>query len=85
MLLKFKHLCFSWSTHWFRVKFTLPENWLAEVREDEEVLFYWNTQSEATIWDEKGGQPIGAFSTGAPHGDIREYYLVSPDMINNNR
>ncbi|XP_046852130.1 alpha-mannosidase 2C1-like isoform X2 [Xenia sp. Carnegie-2017] len=35
----------SWSTHWFKVTATIPEDWL-----NEEVHFRWNSNSEAMIW-----------------------------------
>ncbi|XP_067943567.1 alpha-mannosidase 2C1-like [Watersipora subatra] len=74
-----------WSTHWFRVKFVVPEDLTAALKEYEEVLFYWDSSSEATIWDEVKGHPIGAFSCAEPHGNVREYFPVSNEMLSSKR
>ncbi|XP_071792288.1 alpha-mannosidase 2C1-like [Asterias amurensis] len=35
----------TWSTHWFRIEFSIPEDWV-----DKEVRLAWNSNSEALVW-----------------------------------
>jgi len=48
-----------------------------------QVLFVWNSSSEATLWDEGTDQPITAFSDGGPFGDVRDYFLITDKFQNN--
>ena len=76
---------FSWSTHWFRVKFDVSADFVSQLSKEEEVLFMWDSSSEATLWDESGGAPIGAFSCAPPHSDVRDYLPVTQQLITHNR
>jgi len=49
----------SWSTHWFEVKFTLPDDWAHK----EHVELHWNSSSEAMIWT-KSGHPLQGLTAG---------------------
>lgn len=49
-----------WSTHWFRLSFSLPSSW-----QGQEVHLLWNSSSEATVWVE--GQPQQGL-TGSDNG-----------------
>lgn len=40
----------SWSTHWFRVEITIPE----EMRQMEHLELHWDCSNEATVWTAKG-------------------------------
>ena len=42
---------FRWTTHWFKVEAEIPSSWVGK-----EVLFLWDSMSEAMIW--KDGQPV---------------------------
>lgn len=69
---------YRWSTHWFRVSFDLTPEFLSSIKDAaDELLFNWNSSGEATIWDEETKCPVGAFSCGGAHGDVRAYYPVS--------
>lgn len=74
-----------WSTHWFRVKFEVPESFISTLTDDEEVLFYWDSSSEATLWDEAAGCPVGAFTCSAPHGDVRDNVPVTNKLKTDSR
>ena len=39
----------TWSTHWFRVKFEIPDEW-----KDKEIHFLWDSCSEASLWSPQG-------------------------------
>ena len=39
----------TWSTHWFRVSFLIPQEW-----QGNEIHFIWDSDSEATLWSENG-------------------------------
>ncbi|KAJ0273729.1 hypothetical protein COL940_009720 [Colletotrichum noveboracense] len=40
----------SWSTHWFRVEITIPE----EMRQMEHLELHWDCSNEATVWTAQG-------------------------------
>ncbi|KAK0260126.1 Glycoside hydrolase, 38 vacuolar alpha mannosidase [Friedmanniomyces endolithicus] len=40
----------SWSTHWFRVRFTLPYDWTYKAR----VELHWDANNEGMVWTEDG-------------------------------
>ena len=44
-------ILFRWTTHWFKVEIEIPIAWIGK-----EVLFVWDSMSEAMIW--KNGEPI---------------------------
>lgn len=43
----------SWDTHWFKLKLTLPDDWLAE---DKEVHLIWNSGCEASLFTLDGSK-----------------------------
>ena len=47
----------SWSTHWFKVQFTLPYEWTYKPH----VELHWNSNSEALVWTEDG-RPLQGIS-----------------------
>ncbi len=49
-----------WSTHWFRLDFSLPSEW-----KDQEVHLLWDSSSEATVWLD--GEPLQGL-TGSDNG-----------------
>ncbi|KAJ1977602.1 Glycoside hydrolase, 38 vacuolar alpha mannosidase [Dimargaris cristalligena] len=49
----------TWSTHWFEVKVTIPEDWV-----NEEVEFRWDADCEGLLWS-KDGVPIHGLITGS--------------------
>ncbi len=49
-----------WSTHWFRVDFSIPSEW-----EGQEVHLLWDSSSEATVWLD--GEPLQGL-TGSDNG-----------------
>lgn len=40
----------SWSTHWFRIQLTVPE----DIRQKERLEFHWDANNEGLIWTEDG-------------------------------
>ncbi|KAG0004825.1 Glycoside hydrolase, 38 vacuolar alpha mannosidase [Modicella reniformis] len=60
----------SWSTHWFKVKITIPIDWAGE-----QVELLWDSNSEAMVWSTDGVPRQGL--TGDKGNDRRiEYPLV---------
>lgn len=49
----------SWSTHWFKVQFTVPQEWDAEER----VELHWDSNSEGMVWTEDG-KPLQGLTGG---------------------
>jgi len=49
----------SWSTHWFRVQFKLPQEWAHKPR----VEFHWDSHSEAMVWTHDG-KPLQGLTGG---------------------
>ena len=64
----------SWSTHWFKVKFTVPSEWKNHSR----VELHWDSSSEAMVWTEDG-KPLQGL-TG--HGE-RVEWIVPGDWRDN--
>ncbi|CAP69371.1 uncharacterized protein PODANS_1_10350 [Podospora anserina S mat+] len=60
----------SWTTHWFRVKITVPDN----VRDQELVEFHWDANNEGLIWSEDG-EPLQGLTGG---GERVEWVLPKP-------
>ncbi len=48
----------AWSTHWFRVRAEIPDNW-----DGKEVYLLWDSSSEACVWD-KGNPRQGLTGSG---------------------
>ncbi len=49
-----------WSTHWFKLVFSIPADW-----HEQEVHLLWDSSSEATVWSD--GQPLQGL-TGSDNG-----------------
>ena len=49
----------SWSTHWFKVQFTLPQEWVYKPH----VELHWDSNSEAMVWTEDGN-PLQGLTGG---------------------
>ena len=49
----------SWSTHWFRINLTIPEN----ILDKEHLEFHWDANNEGLIWTEDG-HPLQGLSGG---------------------
>ena len=49
----------SWSTHWFKVQFTVPEEWVYKPH----VEFHWDSNSEAMVWTDDG-KPLQGLTGG---------------------
>ncbi|KAG9552992.1 putative alpha-mannosidase I, partial [Aureobasidium melanogenum] len=49
----------SWSTHWFRVRLTVPSSLAAE----EHLELHWDANNEGLIWNEKG-EPLQGLTGG---------------------
>ncbi|KAK5172242.1 Glycoside hydrolase, 38 vacuolar alpha mannosidase [Saxophila tyrrhenica] len=47
----------SWSTHWFKVQFTVPEDWSY----NGQLEFHWESGCEAMVWSEDG-KPLQGLS-----------------------
>ncbi|XP_067041919.1 alpha-mannosidase 2C1-like isoform X2 [Acropora muricata] len=58
----------TWSTHWFKVDFDIPEEWRGE-----EVHFRWNSSSEAMVWQD--GKPRQGLTGGDGHQQRTDYVL----------
>ncbi|XP_015750307.1 PREDICTED: alpha-mannosidase 2C1-like, partial [Acropora digitifera] len=58
----------TWSTHWFKVDFHVPEEWRGE-----EVHFRWNSSSEAMVWQD--GKPRQGLTGGDGHQQRTDYVL----------
>ena len=64
----------SWSTHWFRVQFTIPHDWIYKPR----VELHWDSNNEGMVWTEDG-KPLQGLTGGGeriewvlPH-EFRDY------------
>lgn len=86
----------TWTTHWFKVRVDIPENWLGK-----EVHLRWNAGCEAMVWTSDGlplqglnGNERQSFiiTRGATLEDLRQTYYIemacntifgggSPNMI----
>ncbi|KAL1958715.1 hypothetical protein VTO42DRAFT_3834 [Malbranchea cinnamomea] len=49
----------SWSTHWFKIQLTVPE----ELRQNERLEFHWDANNEGLIWSEDG-RPLQGLTGG---------------------
>ncbi|KAI9374766.1 glycosyl hydrolases family 38 N-terminal domain-containing protein [Aspergillus egyptiacus] len=49
----------SWSTHWFRIRLTIPE----ELRQKERLEFHWDANNEGLVWTEDG-RPLQGLTGG---------------------
>ncbi|KAL4782058.1 glycosyl hydrolases family 38 N-terminal domain-containing protein [Aspergillus varians] len=49
----------SWSTHWFRIRLTVPE----DLREKERLEFHWDANNEGLVWTEDG-HPLQGLTGG---------------------
>ncbi|KAL4969487.1 alpha-mannosidase [Aspergillus stella-maris] len=49
----------SWSTHWFRIRLTIPE----DLRDKERLEFHWDANNEGLIWTEDG-HPLQGLTGG---------------------
>ncbi|TKA82239.1 hypothetical protein B0A55_01689 [Friedmanniomyces simplex] len=49
----------SWSTHWFRVRFTLPYDWIYKPQ----VELHWDANNEGMVWTEDGN-PLQGLTGG---------------------
>ncbi|KAH8426737.1 alpha-mannosidase [Aspergillus melleus] len=49
----------SWSTHWFRIRLTIPEN----LRQKERLEFHWDANNEGLVWTEDG-RPLQGLTGG---------------------
>ncbi|WEW59996.1 Glycoside hydrolase, 38 vacuolar alpha mannosidase [Emydomyces testavorans] len=49
----------SWSTHWFRIQLTVPEN----LRQKERLEFHWDANNEGLVWSEDGN-PLQGLTGG---------------------
>lgn len=60
----------SWSTHWFKVQFTVPEEWIYKRL----IEFHWDSQSEGMVWS-ADGNPL----QGLTGGGSRTEWIVPMD------
>ncbi|PKY07994.1 alpha-mannosidase [Aspergillus campestris IBT 28561] len=49
----------SWSTHWFRIRLTVPEH----MRQKERLEFHWDANNEGLVWTEDG-HPLQGLTGG---------------------
>lgn len=61
----------SWSTHWFKIQLTVPE----EMRKKERLEFHWDANNEGMVWTEDG-KPLQGLTGG---GERIEWIL--PDSF----
>jgi alpha-mannosidase len=62
------HFGSSWTTHWFKIDITVPDEWLDE---DKEVHLLWNGKCEAAIYTIDGARLLSAITE-----NVREIYLI---------
>lgn len=61
----------SWSTHWFKVRLTVPEN----MRQSELLELHWDANNEGLIWSEDG-RPLQGLT-----GDGERVEWIIPDSF----
>ena len=66
----------SWSTHWFKVQFTLPYEWTYK----SQVELHWDANNEGMVWTEDG-KPL----QGLTGGGERVEWVVPPQMRDYNK
>jgi alpha-mannosidase len=49
----------SWSTHWFKIRLTIPE----DLRDKERLEFHWDADNEGLVWSEDG-HPLQGLTGG---------------------
>ena len=49
----------SWSTHWFKIQLTVPE----DMRDKERLEFHWDANNEGMVWTEDG-RPLQGLTGG---------------------
>ncbi|EEP82819.1 hypothetical protein UREG_07684 [Uncinocarpus reesii 1704] len=49
----------SWSTHWFKIRLTIPE----DMRKKERLEFHWDANNEGMVWSEDGN-PLQGLTGG---------------------
>ncbi|KAK4565274.1 Glycoside hydrolase, 38 vacuolar alpha mannosidase [Recurvomyces mirabilis] len=54
----------SWTTHWFRLRFTLPHEWIYKPC----VELHWDSNSEAMVWSEDG-EPLQGLTGGGERNE----------------
>jgi alpha-mannosidase len=61
----------AWSTHWFRIAYTVPKEWAGE-----EVLLHFDSSSEGCVW--RDGVPLqGLTNFNLGPEDIRSYFTLA--------
>jgi len=68
----------TWSTHWFKIEFKVPDKWIQEKRE---VHFIWNAEGEAMIYNDEGKPLQGLIGES---GDFQRevFFLIRGDKRN---
>ncbi|KAK2788079.1 Glycoside hydrolase, 38 vacuolar alpha mannosidase [Onygenales sp. PD_12] len=61
----------SWSTHWFKIQLTIPEN----MRQKERLEFHWDANNEGMVWTDDG-HPLQGLTGG---GERTEWII--PDSF----
>lgn len=54
----------SWSTHWFRIRLTVPE----DMRKKERLEFHWDANNEGLVWTEDG-RPLQGLTGGGERNE----------------
>ena len=61
----------SWTTHWFFIDFTIPDEWDKLAAKEDEYHLIWDSGSEASIYDYETGEYLQAFSV-----PTRNFYVL---------
>ncbi|KAL1921492.1 uncharacterized protein VTP21DRAFT_11208 [Calcarisporiella thermophila] len=62
----------TWSTHWFRVNISIPDDWASEP-----VWLLWDSSNEVLIWSAEGIPLAGLTGTESPRFLHREFQITS--------
>ena len=62
----------SWTTHWFFIDFTIPDEWDKLAAKEDEYHLIWDSGSEASIYDYETGEYLQAFSV-----PTRNFYVLN--------